>query len=205
MNSAGAVRTITLSPNLSTILDDDWVEIWFRHGTNADEVIPEPLQIRSAILKDLGSTTGSNENLNNPNEWIGVEIGRMAGNNLNYFAQGTLYIGRDQNNLRLAMALNNQGTSPSIVTITHVPRGGPAGIAGPSGAGGTAGTDGMDGATGPAGVAGQTGGTGRSWGHWRDRCCWRGRRRWLRSDHVLGADGRDGRPHLWIRGGSKSR
>ena len=136
VQGAGAIRTISLSPDLSTILDDDWVEIWFRHGTNADEVLPEPLQIRAAILKDLASTTGSNENLDNPNEWIGIEIGRMAGNNLSYFGHGSLYIGRDQTNLRLAMSLNNQGTSPSIVTITHVPRGGPAGIAGPAGAAG---------------------------------------------------------------------
>ena len=136
VQGSGAIRTISLSPDLSTILDDDWVEIWFRHGTNSDEVIPEPLQIRAAILKDLASTTGSNENLNNPNEWIGIEIGRMAGNNLSYFGHGSLYIGRDQTNLRLAMSLNNQGTSPSIVTITHVPRGGPAGIAGPAGAAG---------------------------------------------------------------------
>ena len=169
MNAAGAIRTISLSPDLSTILDDDWIEIWFRHGTNADEVIPEPLQIRAAILKDLASTTGSNENLNNPNEWIGVEIGRMAGNNLNYFGQATLYIGRDQTNLRLAMSLNNQGTSPSIVTITHVPRGGPAGVAGPAGsagaagaagAAGTPGTDGTDGATGAQGATGGQGATG---------------------------------------------
>ena len=172
---SGVIRTISLSPDLSTILDDDWVEIWFRHGTNTNEVIPEPLQIRAAILKDLASTTGSNENLNNPNEWISVEIGRMAGNNLSYFGHGSLYIGRDQTNLRLAMSLNNQGTSPSIVTITHVPRGGPAGIAGPSGGtgrgittvtavGGTATVTYTDATTGtftlPAGPTGSTGATG---------------------------------------------
>ena len=65
VNSAGAIRTIAFSPDQSTKLDDDWVEIWYRHGTYADDVIPEPLQIRAAILKDLASTTGSNENLNN--------------------------------------------------------------------------------------------------------------------------------------------
>ena len=175
VQGSGVIRTISLSPDLSTILDDDWVEIWFRHGTNSDEVIPEPLQIRAAILKDLASTTGSNETLNNPNEWISVEIGRMAGNNLSYFGHGSLYIGRDQTNLRLAMSLNNQGTSPSIVTITHVPRGGPAGIAGPSGGtgrgittvtavGGTATVTYTDATTGtftlPAGQTGATGAAG---------------------------------------------
>ena len=134
-NSTGTIRDVTLTPNLSdaSILDDDLIEIWFRHGSAANDVIPEPVQIRVAVLKDLESTSGSSETLSSPNQWISVEINRMAGVNLDYFGHGTLYIGRNGNNLRFAMDLNNQGSSPSQVTVTHIPRGGPTGADGTDG------------------------------------------------------------------------